>query len=37
LHGGAAVRAESMQVRRSLVTITHAETVAIAQVMLLGD
>ena len=30
-------RAESMHVRRSLVTITHAETVAIAQVMLLGD
>ena len=37
LHGGAAGRAESMLVRRSLVTITHAETVAIAQVLLLGD
>ena len=37
LHGGAARRAEAMQVRRSLVTITHAQTVAIAQVMLLGD
>src|SRR6187200_397210 len=37
LHGGAARRAERMQVRRSLVTITHAETIAIAQVMLFGD
>jgi holo-[acyl-carrier protein] synthase len=37
LHGGAAARADGMLVRRSLVTITHAETVAIAQVMLLGD
>ncbi len=37
LHGGAAARAQGMHVRRSLVTITHAETVAIAQVMLLGD
>ena len=37
LHGGAARRADSMQVRRSLVTITHAETIAIAQVMLFGD
>ena len=37
LHGGAARRADGMCVRSSLVTITHAETVAIAQVMLLGD
>ena len=37
LHGGAARRAESLQVRRSLVTITHAETIALAQVLLLGD
>ena len=37
LHGGAARRGESMGVRRSLVTITHAETIAIAQVVLLGD
>lgn len=37
LHGGAAVRADAMKVRRSLVTITHSETIAIAQVMLLGD
>ena len=37
LHGGAARRADAMNVRRSLVTITHAETVALAQVMLLGD
>ncbi|MGH9372737.1 MAG: holo-ACP synthase [Vicinamibacterales bacterium] len=37
LHGGAARRAEAMQVRRSLITITHSQTIAIAQVMLLGD
>ena len=37
LHGAAAARADAMQVRRSLVTITHAATVAIAQVMLLGE
>ena len=37
LHGSAAERASRMGVRRSLVTITHSENVAIAQVMLLGD
>jgi holo-[acyl-carrier protein] synthase len=37
LHGDAAARAARMGVRRSLVTITHAEHVAIAQVMLLGE
>src|SRR5919106_1457203 len=37
LHGGAARRAEELLVRRSLVTITHSETIALAQVMLLGD
>jgi holo-[acyl-carrier protein] synthase len=37
LHGAAARRADTMTVRRSLVTITHSETIAIAQVMLLGD
>jgi holo-[acyl-carrier protein] synthase len=37
LHGGAARRAEGMHVRRSLLTITHAESIAIAQVMLLGE
>jgi holo-[acyl-carrier protein] synthase len=37
LHGGAARRADSMHVRRTLVTITHAQTIAMAQVMLLGD
>jgi holo-[acyl-carrier protein] synthase len=37
LHGGAAARAARMGVRSSLVTITHSENVAIAQVMLLGD
>jgi holo-[acyl-carrier protein] synthase len=37
LHGGAARRAEAMHVTRSLVTITHSDTLAFAQVMLLGD
>jgi holo-[acyl-carrier protein] synthase len=37
LHGGAARRAEGMQVRRSLVTITHSDTLALAHVMLIGD
>jgi holo-[acyl-carrier protein] synthase len=37
LHGGAARRAEAMHVRSSLVTITHSEALAMAQVLLLGD
>jgi holo-[acyl-carrier protein] synthase len=37
LHGGAARRANSLHVRRSLLTITHSETLALAQVMLIGD
>jgi len=37
LHGGAARRAERMQVRRSLVTITHSQALALAEVMLFGD
>lgn len=37
LHGGAKRRAEAMQVRRSLVTITHSRSLAVAQVLLLGD
>jgi holo-[acyl-carrier protein] synthase len=37
LHGGAARRAESMGVKQSLVTITHSETLALAQVLLIGD
>ncbi len=37
LHGAAGRRAEEMQVRRSLITITHAQTIAIAQVILIGD
>jgi holo-[acyl-carrier protein] synthase len=37
LHGGAARRADAMQVRRSLLTITHSETLALAQVMLIGE
>jgi holo-[acyl-carrier protein] synthase len=36
-HGGAARRAEAMQVRRTLVTITHSESIALAQVILLSD
>ena len=37
LHGAAARRAESMGVKRTLVTITHAQTIAIAQVLLIAD
>jgi holo-[acyl-carrier protein] synthase len=37
LHGGAARRAGEMGVKQSLVTITHSETLALAQVLLLGD
>jgi holo-[acyl-carrier protein] synthase len=37
LHGGAARRAEALGARSTLVTITHAQTVAIAHVMLVGD
>lgn len=37
MHGGAARRAGEMGVTRSLVTITHSESLAFAQVMLLGD
>ncbi|MGB2716930.1 MAG: holo-ACP synthase [Vicinamibacterales bacterium] len=36
LHGGAARRAEEMGVQQSLVTITHSDTLAFAQVLLLG-
>jgi holo-[acyl-carrier protein] synthase len=37
LHGGAAARAARMNVRGSLLTITHSDTLALAQVMLLGE
>src|SRR5215471_18702546 len=37
LTGGALRRFEALSARRSLVTITHAETLAMAQVLLLGD
>ena len=37
LSGGALRRFEAMRATRSLVTITHAETLAMAQVMLLDD
>ena len=36
LHGGAARRAETMGVARSLLTITHTDTLAMAQVILIG-
>jgi holo-[acyl-carrier protein] synthase len=36
LHGGAARRAAAMGVERSLLTITHSESLAMAQVMLFG-
>jgi holo-[acyl-carrier protein] synthase len=37
LTGGALRRFEAMGARRSLLTITHAETLAMAQVLLLDD
>lgn len=36
LHGGAARRAGSMGIRKSLLTITHSETLAMAQVLMMG-
>src|SRR5687767_15309769 len=36
-HGEAARVAERMQARRSLLTITHSDTLAMAQVLLLSD
>ena len=36
LHGGVARRADGMGVQRSLLTITHSESLAMAQVMLFG-
>ena len=36
LHGGAARRAAAIGVERSLLTITHSESLAMAQVMLFG-
>ena len=36
LHGGAARRADAMQVRKSLLTITHSQALAMAQVLLFG-
>ena len=37
LHGAAARRAEQMGVERSLLTITHSDTLAMAQVILQGN
>ncbi len=37
LHGGAARRAASMGVASSLLTITHSEALAMAQVLMMGD
>ena len=36
LHGGAARRATEMRVKKSLLTITHSESLALAQVILLA-
>lgn len=36
-HGGAKRRAAAMNVQSSLLTITHSETLAMAQVLLLGE
>jgi holo-[acyl-carrier protein] synthase len=36
MHGGAARRFEAIGGRRSLVTITHTDTLALAQVLLIG-
>ena len=36
MHGAAARRAGEMNVQRSLLTITHSEALAMAQVLLLG-
>jgi holo-[acyl-carrier protein] synthase len=36
LHGGAAIHAGRLQVAKSLLTITHTDTLAMAQVILLG-
>ena len=36
LHGGAARIAEQLNVERSLLTLTHAQTLAMAQVLLFG-
>jgi holo-[acyl-carrier protein] synthase len=37
LHGGAAALASALKVRDSLLTITHSEGLAMAQVLLLGE
>jgi holo-[acyl-carrier protein] synthase len=37
LHGGAARRAASMGITSSLLTITHSDALAMAQVLVLGD
>ena len=37
LHGGAARRFEAMGGRSSLLTITHSDALALAQVLILGD
>jgi holo-[acyl-carrier protein] synthase len=36
LHGGAARRAEAMGITKSLLTITHSESLAMAQVLMMG-
>ena len=37
LHGAAAARAAVLRVHQSLLTISHAEAIAVAQVLLIGE
>ena len=37
LHGGAAAQAQRMRVQSTLVSITHSDALAMAQVLLVGD
>src|SRR4029077_7035785 len=37
LHGGAAAQAQRMRVQSTLLSITHSDALAMAQVLLLGD
>ncbi len=37
LHGGAARRADQMKVQKSLLTITHSDALAMAQVLLFAS
>jgi len=37
LHGGAAAQAQRMRVQSTLLSITHSDALAMAQVLLVGD